>query len=408
MKRTMFALLALTFLVSSAGLSTVTRVKTMGRVNQYVLDDANVFLYPSMLVKYSDRFLFDAGEDGTLPLSQQSGIRGFNGISGGVFFGVTPYSHVGFIVNANDRTAGNGISVGVPASGYTHPVLLDDFVGLFYAYDAAKMDFGVEFDYAGSKVETTEPEASEQKDDVSRIGLRAGITYGMQNDDQLDIAFTYLNTSFTEESPNPAGDPNTVAESDGYNTIGVSARLFHEMNEDYTLVPVFEWFNAKQGVSIDTDGDGDMETDETKTNTIRASVGANLTPSERVLVVTAAGIQIASGETTVQGDKVSESSSDYIPFLKAGIEAEVKSWADFRAGVEKQLTSSSIEAENENSPDTESSGADFQGFVGAGFYLADLIIDVQIDTGFLWRGPYFISGANSSGMNSRISLMYPF
>lgn len=406
MKRTLLVVLALSFLVAGSGFSTITRVKTMGRVNQYILDDANVFLYPSMITRYSDRFLFDYGEDGSLPLSQQEGIRGFTGLSGGVFYGVNETSHLGFIVNANDRQNGNGITVGVP--GYTFPVTLDDFIGIFYGYDAASVDVGLELDLSKSKDAITDPQAQRFEDTVSRFGIRGGISYDMTNGDLFNVAVGFVNTSFTDETP-AADGPTTLAENDGYNTIDVAARLFHKMNDEVTLVPVFEWMIAKQGVSWDSpaDADTDAELDEVKTNTIRASLGADISPSENTLVVAAAGIKIESGETTFQGDKSSESSFNYLPFVKAGVEAEVKSWCDFRAGVEKQLFTTSSEPVDTAATDTEDTGADFQGFIGAGFYVADLVIDVQIDNKFLSRGPYLISG-ESGNLNTRISVLYPF
>jgi hypothetical protein len=406
MKRTLSVFLALSFLAAGAGFSTVTRVKTMGRVNQYILDDANVFLYPSMITRFSDRFLFDYGEDGSLPLSQQEGIRGFNGLAGGLFYGLDDYNHLGFIVNANDRSNGNGITVGAP--GYTFPVTLDDFIGIFYGYDADALDFGLELDLSSSKNEVTEPQAQRFEDKVSRFGIRGGISYDTDGGDLFNVAVGFVNTSFTDETIGAEG-PTTIAENDGYNTIDVTARLFHKMNEEVSLVPVFEWMMDKRGVSLDTgaDADTDAELDEVKTNTIRASLGADITPSERTLVVAAAGVQIQSGENTVQGDKIEDTSRDYLPFVKAGIEAEVKSWCDFRAGVEKQLFTTSDEFSDTTQADTDQSGADFQGFVGAGFYVADLVIDVQIDNTFLDRGPYFLSGENGN-MNARVSLLYPF
>jgi hypothetical protein len=427
MKRTLLVVLALSFVVASSGFSTITRVKTMGRVNQYVLDDANVFLYPSMIVRYSDRFLFDYGEDPTLEIGVNEGIRGFSGLAGGVFYGLDDYNHIGFIVNANDRTNGNGITVGVPvrgdASDYTFPVTLDDFIGIFYGYDASTVDVGLELDLSKSKNAVTNPEELRLEDKVSQFGIKGGISYDMASGDLFNVAFGFVNTSFTDEisaaaSPDTTDQgPSAIAENDGYNTINLTARLFHKMNDELTLVPVFEWMIAKQGVNWDSplaetgDQPGNPDTaaelDEVKTNTIRASLGMDISPSEKALVVAAAGIKIESGETTFQGDKLEESSSKFLPFVKAGIEAEVKPWCDFRAGVEKQLWTSSEEPVDTLLTDTEQGGADFQGFIGAGFYVADLVIDVQIDNQFLHRGPYFISG-QSGNLNSRISVLFPF
>ena len=409
MRRTLLLVFTLTFLVTSVGFSTITRVKTMGRVNQYVLDDANVFLYPSMIVKYSDRFIFDAGEDGLLPLSQQVGVRSFNGISGGVFYGLNEYNHLGFYVNANDRSNNNGVTIGVD-NLYTFPVTLDDFIGIFYGHDAENMDIGVEFDFSSSKNSATVPDSAKFEDKVSRVGIRGGITYEMTNGDMFNAAFTFLNTSFTDESARVSGTPATIAEADGYKTIGISARLFHEMDEEITLVPVFEWVSAKQGVNWDSaDADTLKALDEHKLNQVWASLGANISPNEKTLVVAAAGLKLESEEVTQQGDKTFKDSFRYLPFVKAGIEAEVKSWCDFRAGVEKQLWASKHEPEKPNTgnPTTETGGADFQGYVGAGFYLADLVIDVQINTNFLHDGPNFISGFQGH-LNNRITLMYPF
>jgi len=403
MKKSLLLLLTLCFLMTTIGYATVTRVKTMGRVNHFVLDDANVFIYPSMIVKYSDRFIFDAGEDGTLPLGLQAGVRGFNGVGGGVFYGLNQNNHLGFYVNANDATNGNGIAVGVPG-GYTFPVTLDDFIGIFYGHDAGNLDFGVELDLAGAKTEITEPAAQKANDKVSRMGIRAGITYDMTNGDMFNFAFTYGKTSFTDETAG-ATEPTTTAEADGYGVLGVTARFFHAMNEELTLVPMVEWMSNTRGVSVDTDADNEMELDEQKTTNLGAGFGANIFPSKKAMIVAAFGLDLVSTETTAQGTKTGEGSTSLFPYVKGGIEAEVKSWCDFRAGVEKQLFSSS--SEPEGGTHSKGKNSSFQGFVGAGFYIANLVIDVQISTNFLHRGPYFISG-EAANLNNRITLVYPF
>jgi len=405
MKRTLMLMIALCFMVTATGLSTVTRVKTMGRVNHFVLDEANVFLYPSMIVKYSDRFIFDAGEDGNLPLAQQAGVRGFNGVGGGVFYGLDENNHLGFYVNANDAANGNGIAVGVPG-GYTFPVTLDDFIGIFYGHDAGNLDFGVELDLASAKTEVTDPAAQKANDKVSRMGIRAGITYDMTNGDMFNFAFTFAKTSFTDETA-AANGPTTAAESDGYGVLGVTARMFHAMNDELTLVPMIEWMSDKRGASVDTSAAAtvDMALDEQKTSTLSAALGANIFPSEKTMLVTAFGLDMVSTETTRRGAKTGEGSTNIFPYIKGGIEAEVKSWCDFRAGVEKQLISTSNEPVN----GTQSKGknSSFQGFVGAGFYIASLVVDVQVSTAFLHRGPFFISGA-AANLNNRVTLSYPF
>jgi len=408
MKRVILLFLMAFVAFSGLSFATVTRVKTMGNVNNFVYDDANIFSWPSTVAGVSDRFLLELGEDAIANATYDDAVGpGFpNGFGGGALFGINEFNHLGFYVNGNDRSNGGGVA----DDFFPAELSLDDFVTLFYAYGSENVDFGASFNLGKSRNEQTVPEAAQSKESLGRMGIQGGITYWMEDDNSLDLAFEYTKTSITDEEWD-AGESAvvTTAEDDGYASISARFRMFYNYTDDVQLVPFFEFSKDDRGVNWDTaaDADTDHETDKTETTTIDAALGINHFPTEQLQLVVVGGIRLISTDVTVQGEKTEENSDSHIPYIKGGIDAELRDWLNIRGGVEKQLWSDEHKGLAEGADLTQHSGADFQGYIGAGIHLGDWTIDTQVDPNIFYRGPNFISGA-AANLNTRVSLVRPW
>lgn len=404
MKRAILIFLCLFMAGTSLSFATITRTKTMGNVHNFVYDDANLFFWPSTAVGFSDRFILELGEDAISNASYDPavGLSFPNGYGGGALFSLSDQHHLGFFVTGNDRVNGGG------DSDIFFPLNLDDQISLMYGYGAEKLDFGVGLNLGKSRNEQTAPETSQSKQSVGRMGIMGGITYWMEDDNSMDVAIEFSTTSITDEMYDTVeGAVETIAEDDGYNSFGARVRFFYNYTDDIQLVPFFGFDMDNRGVMQDSDADGEMASDKTETTTIDVALGINHYPTEAIQLVVVGGIMMMSTDVTTQGEAVQENSSRHIPYVKGGIDAEIRSWLDMRAGVEKQMYSDEMKGVTDGAPVLEYSGAEFQGYIGAGIHLGDWTIDTQVDPNIFYRGPNFVSGA-SSNLNTRVSIVRPW
>jgi hypothetical protein len=392
--------------VTGVSLATVTRTKTMGRVDSWVYDDGNIFAWPSTVVGFSNRFYLELGEDNLANATYDPAVGPAfpNGFGGGGLFDLNNVHHLGFFVSGNDRSNGGGVSDPYfpldPVTGL--PMAIDEFTTLFYGYGGTDFDFGASVNLGRSRNEQTAPDPQKNKQSVGRFGLQGGVTYWMSNDNSMDITLEFNKTSITDEDVS-----GTIAKDDGFQTIAIRARMFWNYTDEVQFVPFLEFRKDDRGVNWDSDFDGQNEVDKTETTTVDLAMGVNQFPNERVQIVVVGGLRFSSMDSTYQGNKITSNSSDYIPYIKGGIDTELRSWLDLRGGVEKQLIGSDSKAEGTNAPETQGTTTSFQGYLGAGIHLGDWTIDTQVDPNIFFDGPNFISGTTNH-LNTRVSLVRPW
>jgi hypothetical protein len=426
MKRAILIFLMLFMAGATLSYATITRTKTMGNVDNFVYDDGNIFSWPSTVPGFSDRFILELGED-VLGDEIMGVTFGYNpsligshfpvGMGGGALFSLNDYHHFGLFVTANDRghnTFEVGEQDGEPVTEDIQGGIdvmdvdmnIDDFVTIMYGYGADNLDFGLNFNLGRSSGEDTFAEAFEDSIDrktaVGMTGIGAGITYWLENDNSFDVAFEYTMTSVKVEGE--IGDNmETLLENDGYNAFGIRARMFHNHSDELQFVPYVQFLKNNMGLKERVDED-ETRSDKDEMTVIDFALGMNYFPVENVQLVTVGGLRMVSTDRTRNDEDAGKVKDNHIPYIKAGMDAEIRSWLDFRAGVEKQLYG--IEDETENVTRKEG-GASFQGFVGAGFHLGNLTIDTQVNPTVFFNGPNFISGMISP-LNHRVSIVYPW
>jgi hypothetical protein len=375
----------------------------MGRVGHWIQDDANIFPWPSTVVNFSDRFILELGE-GTFGGGYNPvlvGPRFPSGFGGGVLFGLDKTHHLGFYASANDRANGGGIVDPFFPSGLS----LDDFITFFYGYDSGSdTDFGLNFNLGSSRNETTAPESQRAKQSVGRKGIQGGVTHQLGKDKSIDMAFGFQTTSITDEGPDSTGTHVTFTEDNGFNTLTIRARMFWDYFEKVQFVPFVEYRRENKGVKEDVSGDGRNDEVKEKNAMFNVAIGTNYFPHDRFHIILVGGILLMKSESTIEGSISGERILEHLPYIKGGIETEIRDWLDFRAGVEKQIVMEDIIPFTTANKMTSSR---FQGYLGAGLHISGLTIDMQLNPNLFYNGPNFISGA-SEAMNHRVSLVYPW
>lgn len=368
------------FLAGSIAMASDTRVTTMGEVNNIVKDEANIWLYPHTLIDYPKLFNaeYSSGADFSsvgihLPLSEGTSpkVLGFYFYENApTLFGVDPNTGI--------------VLFNQPTHHLNGSILPNHRLSAFYVQNIGGGPIGFNLDYTKASQESDVDGDATEVSNYSIDFLASG-----RVTEKIEIATGLSFWSYKDIDA--AGDDTT-------NT--TSGNLLYQLYGRYWLaargkiVPVFHGGMAQLTQTINAAEYSDLM--------IELGLGLNYESREDVLIVTDFGFMYISEKTTI--DTASATNSNFVlPYFRAGIDAKVFKWMDFRVGVSSFWNSEKYEGvANYSYVNTNT-------YLGAGFHWGDLIIDAQIQPEFLTNGPYFISGENTAGgIASRISATYWF
>jgi len=393
MKRCLIITFALLLLMSMSSFATNTRVLTMGGTNNVMLDEANIWLYPSRIANYPDLAI---GE-----FSQAASEIGRN-----------PFTNFGFHWShgENNKHVEAAYISTLPA---VYPV---DFFGnllvpfdsplldnrLFEAFSARRFStvtLGVllSFFQSSQKWEVTSDVTSvEEIESFRHYNFLFSLT---PNTGLWDIALGYGFGNWTDRL---AGVDLT--RPDGYHHVMLMGRYFWQRKPSITNVPHIGFLYGKRGVK-----DYLNNTDKNTMTAFDIGFGTNYTPVNDAFIVTDFGLQYAKAkkEVDITGLPDEEHSESAVAmYLLAGLDAKVFDWLDLRLGGTSILQFGSSEDIIEPlswkytrayySNDT---------YLGFGFHWGDLHVDTYTDPNLFLKGFNFISGETTS-MNFQISALY--
>jgi hypothetical protein len=106
------------------------------------------------------------------------------------------------------------------------------------------------------------------------------------------------------------------------------------------------------------------------------------------------------------GNKDFTESTNVLPYWRLGVESKIFDWLNGRVGAEKNWLMESNDLDLQGKPATSTVVTNT--FLGATAHWNRLVIDLLVAPTFINNGPYFVSGGNSSGMFSQVSLFYNF
>ncbi|MBU0518028.1 YgdI/YgdR family lipoprotein [bacterium] len=388
MKRLLLATLTLVMVFAVAGFATETRVMTLGDANGIVVDDANIWMYPSTILQHPNmaigEFCMDSYGESYGWDMQSLGMHyaiGENGKVIGAYLKKMDYMDIYYLPNG----------VNIPGS-VPNP---DHRLDLFFGTPMGDNGLGVHLSYYNQSMST---DSDDDKTAVAATAFKLGV--GMTFSESTDVAAHFGMTMWTNEDD----EGNAINEPDGNMTFDLGGRHFMELTDMYTAVPHAGFMFHSEGIK----GEG-MEDIKSTAMGIDVGWGTNFVPDDRILCVGDFGIMYFNEKeefTPDEGDASEVTYTDFVlPYFRLGIEGNVTDWWDVRLGATKywhmyKLDFGDAGTYNEKYASTET-------YLGSGFYFGNLTLDVQINPDFVQYGPNFISGYNES-LAYRVSLLYNF
>ncbi|RKX28000.1 MAG: hypothetical protein DRP47_05475 [Candidatus Zixiibacteriota bacterium] len=407
MKKTLIISCAMLLLISSVSFAG-TRVETMGDNNTVLLDDNNIWLFPSRINDYPNlatgEFGWNSSTEGELTnfgINWQ--FNEDNPFVVGTYFSVLP-------ADVPQDLFGSDL---VP---FDSSLQDNRRIDLLYGRQFGTYNFGFGLSFLHSSM-TADAPGDQSKEAFGYYRFSFGLT---PDNGIWDLAADIGLGSWTDE--NYEGKPET--ESDGFSDLAVRGRYFYQMNPTCTFIPHVGLSYSKRGIKnnvIDEDpvthftdaSDLDYSL-ENKSTAMNLGMGLNYTPATNVLGVMDFGFMYSkqkreddtTGTFIRPAGFVTYGEEDlttwFFPYFKIGLDADIFKWLDLRMGATSYWTSESDEIGvakyNARWPENET-------YLGFGFHFNRLHIDTKTDPTLFLQGLNFISGGDEH-MNFKISATY--
>ena len=406
MRRSIILAVLLLWMLGASAMATDTRVMTMGENNLVLVDDANIWLFPSRVFEYPDlaigEFSDQAGNDFT-----QLGIHWKFGSDNPLVLG-TYFTDLGFPA-LPDNLLGTDL---------VDWDFLEDFdnrrIDLFYGNELGGYIFGSRFSIYHSSAEID----SDAPVDMSRESFGYyDFDFGLTSETRKwDASLNFALGSWTDEDD----QGRTESEPDGFFDFSVLGRYFMQRGPDYTFIPHVGFLKNKRGVKsyvVDPADPTLLTLSQTSNYDVTAfnfGLGLNYTPARKVLAVCDFGFSYAKwkDETELEevGVQAAASFEDteaftVLPYFKIGLDADVFKWMDVRLGATSFWNSETIEDKTLNNTE-KYKFADNETYLGFGFHWNNLHVDTYTDPELFLNGFDFISGDGGGQMNFAISAVY--
>jgi len=380
-------------LAASVAMATETRVFTLGQSGAFLLDDTNVYPWPSRVVGYGNEVIAELC-DYPVP-ADHSGqyVTGFFAPDEEMTYGV-----FGIGVNRQPATYGWYATLqGLQNFGdpdYVPILVPDERVDFFWGMGLDGVAIGARLEWAGDASKQDTDGAADWDQSSMIIGGAASATVGLSDEMDLDIGGEFAMNSWSAE----AGE--YTFENDGGMGFGGNARLRWMMNDYATLVPVVMFHMVDMGYNEKLTG-ATSETYDLSAMDFSGGVALEWALFDETTVVLGlhGGMMSQTWEDPA-GNKMEWSALD-VPGVIIAAETTVWDWLVGRVGAHKQhqwWTDKSTYAVGP--PDeVEETGADapFNLTGGVGIRWGDFQFDAQVNDNFIYEGPYFIGGANADG-----------
>lgn len=429
MKKLLTLTLAALLVLGSVAYATNTRVLTMGETGNILLDESNVFMFPSRINMYPDLAIGEMGYNYDEEYDQGTGMSKW-----GIHwkFGEKNPWVLGTYL-ARDEFRGtdsyNGrLGIGyakLPFRAWTWFDLIDagwfdwpstptsnegnQRVSLIYGRKLGNNPFGFRFSkFHSSWKDEGNTGNSKAEEGLAEYDFAFGLT---EQNGKWDVAAGINMLTWTNKNFN--GEYNT--KPSGNRAIFLHGRYFKQVNPRWTIVPnagvilgsyEAEFYNGATPNVL-------VETQSVKSTNFWAGLGAHYTPVTNVLAVCEAGLGYSSNKGEVK-PVVGTSSTDKInfltfPYLKIGFEGQVFDWLDLRGGATSYWQRESQEFEpNPNGIKYKSNYPDNMTYLGTGMHFGNLHIDTYTNPEILLNGFDFISGNSTSSLNAKVSVLYTF
>jgi len=369
--------LILVFLVAISSLTaSETRVFSMGQVGNFIHDNSNISMFPSTMLRYNNQLVTELRvKDNETFYSAEARLPLTDEIMLGVNFNRP--------ITIFNPGIGNNITLNQTSDIYlgTKLALGDAGVRISLARDAFEND-------AVPKLEES----------ARYLELAGGLST-----DLYDVSASITLPSITSK----IGDSKDEWGGLGLNMNG---RYFHEASKRITYVPVF--MLGFSSTSEDFVAGAGQPKVETGYGSLSFSLGAGLhykIDSTNTLVLAIDPFRYSKTSADTKGAGELSTTSTTLPRLYLGLETRIASWLVGRIGANRAYVTQTITTDPDQGTKTETKQqfSPYNVTFGLGFSMGKLLIDIDINDGFLFEGPNFISGRTRDMVN-RVSVSYAF
>ncbi len=356
------------------GFASVTRTRTMGDMGMIIRDDANYWLFPSVITRYEKGARFELG--GNLELLRYSPTSyGFDQCAGGIIpFGQSDSSMLGAFWS--ETVSRNPFFTYTSSASST-----DSKLDLFYGKKTDSGAFGVHVERHADLQKSSQGAGSDSRTSITRTRLDIGIS-----EVKYDVNIGYQLATYSSRTANYS----TVNKVTGH-LINFRVRSFKQQREKIVVTPFMDLqFMFEKNNINDMDG---LAWD------IWTGAGLSYLVDEGNLFVLGLSILYSHQLLKLNEQKKSSIALD-LPFVFGGIESELLPWLKIRFGFQKRIQRNiNINKYSSSKTKTVRTQAPFAATAGIGIKKRRLTIDLSLDSNFFRRGPYFLSGTKGDLFN---------
>ena len=391
MKKLIFITLILTLFLAMSAFASRTRVLTMGNNNTILVDDNNIWQFPSRINDYPGLAI---GELATGDVTRFGVHWRYNDDNPWVL--ATYFDNMSPL--ETDDLMGNELT------SFDLDLLDNRRIHLFYGREMGGNAFGARLSITQSGHDSTStlPVAS-IKESFGYYQLALGLSDAART---WDFALNLAVGNWTDEN-----DGLVEFKSDGYYDFSLEGRLFWT-GPNLTHVPHAKLMLSKRGIEDFGGGNAAISANTFTSTMFELGIGQVYTPSNNVEAVLDFGFMFSSVKhkfediVTPTNDIERTDKIKTIPFFKLGLDAEVFRWMDVRFGATSNW--------NRETDDESTIGAAIEyksnvarnaTYLGFGFHWGNFHVDTNADPQLFLEGLNFISGGNQN-MNFQISAIY--
>ena len=430
-----FGVVALLAVSAGVGQASLSRVEGMGlgtpALSQFTDDYANMFLYPSSVVRQNNLVLAEVGNNpggavDPVTFANQSLTL------------IKNFPKIGSIAYQMKQNATN--------SAFPNNLTHEQF-DLIWGMALSKLDIAVRLDMTNSSFEYDDnagPNHFEMRGsgfglfdpypfgaafgpnaivgtgtEINTFGITPAVAFHMSNDNRVEAAVTIRNYSL-DRNISTAGVAGEEWKDSGDMSYGVVARAFLHQGDRATWVPAFWYVNDNLSYDINNlAGLGPRGADETYSN-IGLGISHNMRVNDNnLLIFGVAGWQLKSSfERTDNNDAVAspdlkkdEEKLTLAPLFFASLETDATNWLKIRMGATKSMSSTNSETSDFATPTLtitqKEKFSDFQFSLGTGIRWNNLDIDMTLNEAFPLSMGWIASGDPATPF-TRVSGTYHF
>jgi hypothetical protein len=356
-----------------------TRALSMGQTGPFMYDNSNVVLFPGAVMRYGNEVVTELRlKDAESQFSAEVRL---------------PMNSYMFGLNFNrpimmfNPGVGQNISLNNTSDIYFGTQLGDNDLGL-------RLSLGRD-GYNRDSISVFQPKLEESARYLEFAG-------GLSSD--------YYDASVSLQLPSISSKQGTLEDKFSGNMINLAGRYFYDYDLNMKFVPVVQFgFGSGTRKTDLPAGQQQAEVDYSLLN-INLGVGLNYQITENsILIVAIDPYGYSKQKESIKEGNESTITTTTLPRLYLGAESYIKPWIVGRIGANRTYLKTTDKEKPFGGNETETSyqTSEYSVTFGLGLKFGRFLIDLNVNDGFFFEGPNFISG-RIRDFSNRVSISYLF